>query len=60
MQLVCGNGALKRSLPDALGAVALDPLGGKRSANTETATDETQIYFGDLPPFLIISFYIKH
>ena len=36
-QLVCGNGSLKRLAPDALGAVVLDPLGGKRSANTETA-----------------------
>ena len=41
-QLLCGNGSLMTLAQDTLGAVALDPLGGKRSANKETATAETQ------------------
>ena len=40
---ISGNDALKRSAPDALGAMTPDPLGGKKSANTETATEETRI-----------------
>ena len=47
-QLVCENCSLRRSAPDALGEVALDPLGGKSSANTEIAIAETRTTNGDL------------